>query len=412
MEQYNPKFNGEWIGKHALVSSCELLNILKRVVACDSVFKNEYALGLLIADIAREHGLQVERQKVAEGRDNILVTLGADSAYGTTHGLLFHGHYDTVPYLDMPDPLSARVQNNRLWGRGSVDQKGGLVASLCALIAIKRKGIPLKRSLCLAAVVDEESEHRGSFALSESDIRADYAIVTEPTHLKTVEFGHLGSSPIVIRVEGKTAHASVASEGVNAIEKAMLILERLFKMEFPTVNLGELGVAQGTLCVSMMEAGTAYNNVPHEAFIRMDRRTVPGETSESAVAEIEAVIADAKRVDPSMVATVRIERPDWSWPPIIARGLNPALTPSDTPLFDYLQQAASKAGLLRLEKRFSSCYYDMDFLVNDLKIPTLVYGPGDGRLNHSAAEEIDIDDVARAAEIYSELANKLCIEPC
>ena len=179
MEQYKPKFNGEWIGKHALVSSCELLNILKRVVACDSVFKNEYALGLLIADIAREHGLQVERQKVAEGRDNILVTLGADSAYGTTHGLLFHGHYDTVPYLDMPDPLSARVQNNRLWGRGSVDQKGGLVASLCALIAIKRKGIPLKRSLCLAAVVDEESEHRGSFALSESDIQIGRASCRE-----------------------------------------------------------------------------------------------------------------------------------------------------------------------------------------------------------------------------------------
>ena len=75
MEHYDPKFNGEWIGKHAPVSSDELFSILKRVVACDSVFKNEYALGLLIADIAHEHGLQVERQKV-EGRDNILVTGG------------------------------------------------------------------------------------------------------------------------------------------------------------------------------------------------------------------------------------------------------------------------------------------------------------------------------------------------
>ncbi len=409
MEPYQPRFNGQSIGEGALLSCHEVLDLLKRVVACESVFKNEYACGMLIANIAREHGLNVELQQVEADRDNVLMTLGAPSAFGTKHGLLFHGHYDTVPFLDMPDPLRVRLKDNRLWGRGSVDQKGGLVASLCAMIALKRLGRPLKRSLCLAAVVDEESEHRGSYVLSTSDLDADYAIVTEPTNLTSVEFGHLGSCPIVIRVEGKTAHASVASEGVNAIEKALPILERLFKLELLSVDLAELGSVRGTLCVSMMEAGTAYNNVPHEAIIRMDRRTVPGEDCASAVRQIEAIIKELQSVDPSIKATVSIGRPDWSWPPIAARGLNPSLTDVKTPLFAHLERAAGRCDLPFLKKVFSSCYYDMDFLANDLQIPTLVYGPGDGRLNHSAKEEISVDDVCRAADIYTELAKALCL---
>ena len=72
-------------------------------------------------------------------------------------------------------------------------------------------------------------------------------------------------------------------------------------------------------CVSMMEAGTAYNNVPHEAFIRMDHRR--SRKTSSAVAEVKR-LSPMRAVD-HPVATVRIERPDWSWPPIITRGLNP-----------------------------------------------------------------------------------------
>ena len=112
-------------------------------------------LGLLLK-LAREEGLTVDIQPVADRRENILISWGTDSYLSGKHGLLLHGHYDTVPALDMPQAFDVKIRDGLLWGRGSVDQKGGLVAALAALMAMKRLGRPMKRSLCLAAVVDED----------------------------------------------------------------------------------------------------------------------------------------------------------------------------------------------------------------------------------------------------------------
>lgn len=404
-----PKFSGTYIGDDGVMRPSEVHAILERIVTCESVTGHEYDAGRLIAKIGCTHGLTVERQPVAKRRENILLTAGGD-AWSAPHGLLLHGHYDTVPLLDMRDALSARVRDNKMWGRGTVDQKGGLAAALAAAIAMTRLGRPFRRSLCVAAVVDEESEHRGSYALAEQGIRADYAFVTEPTNTVTAEFGCRGTTPIVIRVQGKTAHAGAPWMGVNAIEKAMPILERLFQMPCPKVDLGVLGIVRGSLCVSMIEAGTAYNNVPNEAVIRMDRRTVPGEDSAMALAEVQAVLDRVHREDPSVVATCEIARPDWHWAPIRQRGLNPTLTPVDTPLAEILQSAAAASGIGPIEPRFSNNYYDMDFLVNDLGIPTIVYGPGDGQLCHSAEEEVDLDDVCRVADVFCHVIERLCLE--
>lgn len=409
MKKYIPRYRGDYVGEDRAISNQEVYEMLDRIVSCESICGNEYECGLLIADIAREHDLTVEIQPVAERRENILITLGSDSYLTGIHGLLLHGHYDTVPFLDMPDPLNTRVKDNMLWGRGSVDQKGGLVACLCAAIAMNRLNRPFRRSLCVAAVVDEESEHRGSYRLAESKISADYAFVTEPTNTTSVEFGCRGTSPIRITVEGKTAHASTAWMGVNSIEKALPILNLLFKLEFPSLDLGELGIVRGTLCVSMINAGTAYNNVPFETEIWMDRRTVMGENSPMALAQIQQVIEEVREKDPSVKAHAEIARPDWSWKPIMERGLNPTLTEVSTELFDYLQDAADKSGVGKLQKTFSNGYNDMDFLVNDLGIPTLVYGPGNGPLSHSAAEEVDIDDVCRVTNVLCHVIERLCL---
>lgn len=409
METYVPTFDGSCLGKQGLMDCQEVYRLLREVVACPSVFGQEYACGRLLAEIARAHDLTVEIQPVADRRENILITLGAPSFQSGRHGLLFHGHYDTVPALDMEDAFDVRVRKNQLRGRGSVDQKGGLVASLAAAIAMKRSGRPFKRSLCLAAVVDEESEHRGSWVLAKEGLEADFAIVTEPTHLHKVEFGCRGSSPLKITVEGKTAHAGTASEGVNAIQKSLPILERLFALEFKPLDLGELGSVAGSLCVSIMEAGTGYNNVPHQALIWLDRRTVPDEDTASCLAGIQAVLDEARQEDPTLKARVEVARPDWAWPPIIERGLRPALTPASTEYFSVLQRAADKSGVGKLDKAFATCYYDMDFLVNELGIPTLVYGPGDGRLNHSAREAVDIDQVCQAADLFCHVIGELCL---
>jgi acetylornithine deacetylase/succinyl-diaminopimelate desuccinylase len=408
MSEYKPKYTGNYIGKGKYVTNEEVCKILSDVVSMDSTFGFEGNCGRLIEKIAKEHGLGVEIMPVDGDRFNVMITVGAESYKSRKLGLMLHGHYDTVPVLDMEDPFVTKIRDNMMWGRGIVDQKCGLVASLCAAIAIKRSGKTLSKPLCVAAIVDEESEHRGSYTLVRSGVDADYAIVTEPTNTETCEFGCKGTSPVRIVVKGKTAHASNPWVGVNAIQKSMPILSGLFAMEFPELDLGELGKLRGTLCVSKMDAGTAYNNVPGEAVIWMDRRTVPGENTALALAQVKEVIEKAKQQDPELVATAEVARPDWHWPPIRERGLNPTLMDLDCELYHILQRAAVKSGMAPLQKRYSNGYNEMDFLINDLGIPTLVYGPGDGRMAHSPREEVDIDQVCNVAEVYCNMIEEIC----
>ncbi len=409
MKGYEPKFTGEYIGKGKFMDNQELCQILSDVVKCPSVFGNEEDCGHLLEKIAKDNGLVVEIMPTSqEHRFNVMVSLGTDSYKNCKYGIMFHGHYDTVPVLDYDDPYNTEVKNNIMCGRGIVDQKSGLVAALCAAIAIKRSGKQLKKPICVACVVDEESEHRGSYALGESDVKADYAMVTEPTN-GNCEFGCKGTTPIRIHVKGLTAHASNPWIGINAIEKAMPILNGLFKMEFPEVDMGEFGIYRGTICVSKMDAGTAYNNVPGEAVIWMDRRTVPGENSQLALQQVRDVIAEAKKEVPDLEATAEIARPDWHWDKIRERGLNPTFTDVNCELYNVLNRAAAKAGLPAVEKRFCNGYNDMDFLVNNLGIPTLVYGSGDGTMAHTAHEEVDVDVVCRTAEVFCNMAEELCM---
>lgn len=412
MEGYKPGYCGSFIGKGRFMENEEVAECLSRVVSCSSVFGNEGNCGRLLKIIARENGLKVETVSVpnAEDRFNVMITEGADSYLEKPLGLLLHGHYDTVPVLDMQNPFDTTVKDNVMCGRGIVDQKSGLVAALCAAIAIKRAGIRLKKPLCVAAVVDEESEHRGSYTLAQSGLKAEYAITTEPTDTYTCQFGCKGTTPIRIRVKGKTAHAGTPWVGVNAIEKSMPILDGLMKMKFPETDLGELGIKQGTLCVSVMNAGTAYNNVPGMAEIWIDRRTVPGENTELALSQVHEVIENAKKQDSGLEAEADIARPDWHWDTIRKHGLNPTLVPTDCKLYDYLNSAAQKAGLGTLKKGFFNGYNDMDFLVNDLGIPTLVFGPGDGTLCHTAHERVNLDQVCQVTETMCHLIQALCAE--
>ncbi len=408
MGAYLPKFTGEYVGEGKWISGQEVCELLAAAVQVDSTFGREGDCGRLLEKLAKKHGLNVEIMPVEGDRFNVLITLGAESYKSGKLGLMFHGHYDTVPMLDMENPLDTKITDNKMWGRGIVDQKAGLIAALCAAIAIKRSGKTLKKPFCVAAVVDEESEHRGSYALAQSKLQCEYAITTEPTNTRTVEFGCRGTCPIRITVEGRTCHASNPWMGVNAIEKSLPILEGLFAMKFPEVEVGGgIPNVKGTLCVSIMNAGTAYNNVPGEAEVWMDRRTVPGEDAPLALAQVNAVIEAVKQKDPALVAKAEIARPDWHWQPIKERGLNPTLMKLDCALYGHLEKAAQKAGL-KLEKAYSLGYNDMDFLINDLGIETLVYGPGDGKMAHSPIEEVDLDEVCQVAEVYCGLVEEIC----
>ncbi|MFQ5921876.1 MAG: M20 family metallopeptidase [Anaerolineales bacterium] len=370
------------------------------LVRISSVTGGERAAAEFIAEACNRSGLQVETREVHRDRPNVLALWPGETP---EIGLLLHGHTDTVPFLGMQDPTSGEMVDGHIWGRGSVDQKGGLAAAVMALSAIASSGVRLVKSMAVAAVIDEESEHRGSAALVEDGLKADCAITTEPSDLQLL-VACKGTAPIRIRFTGVLAHGSRPWLGVSAIEMASRTVEALGKLKLNTVELPGIGTMRASINLGLIEGGTAYNNVADSCSLWLDRRMVPGETHAAALAEVRQVLSRLAADDPTFKAEAEIARPDWKWDRIRERGLNPALTPPDSPVAQAVAEAHRAETGQAVDIGYTHGYNDGDFLVNDLGIQTVNYGPGESARSHTDEEQLRIDHLLTAARVYTRAA--------
>ncbi len=127
-------------------------------------------------------------KEVEPGRYNVT---GILKGTGNGRSLMLCGHMDTVPAYGMNDPFSGRVEDGKLYGRGSCDMKGPLAAMLAAFIGIKRSGLPLKGDLVFAGVIDEEQTGKGVEYLAQNGPFVDGAVIGEPTDMR-LALGHKG----------------------------------------------------------------------------------------------------------------------------------------------------------------------------------------------------------------------------
>lgn len=379
-----------------LANQSELETLLADLVAIESVNpaykggeRGEIAVGEYVADYIRKLGIEPEFQPVLPGRPNILGRLqGAHDAC-----LIFEAHMDTVTADPMPDAFTPFVREGRLYGRGACDDKASLAAMMYALKLLKEHAAGGHATVLLAAVIDEEVAYRGVLKLAESKPRAQGAVVGEPTNLVPV-IAHKGVVRFRIRTRGRAVHTSRMQEGINAIYQMVDVIRALREQVEPRLSaraLPRLGAP--TLCVSVIHGGLQVNMVPDECVIEIDRRTVPGETADEALAEIDAALDSVRQREPSY----RIERlaPDL---------LDYAL---DTPRGAKIAQVARKAcETIRGETEFGTAPYGSDAskLAELAHIPSIVLGPGDIAQAHTGDEWVELMQVAQAAEIYAQLA--------
>jgi len=175
----------------------------------------------VLADVLRAWGMRVEVYDALPGRPNVVARAGRAGA----RALMFNGHLDVVGTDGMTHaPFVPEVRGPRLYGRGSTDMKGG-IAAMCAAAALAGDAA-LDAELIVAAVIDEEEASAGTRVLLERGVRAEMAIVTEPTELAVMP-AHRGFVWIEIVVEGRAAHGSRYDLGVDAIRHAGLLLAEL-----------------------------------------------------------------------------------------------------------------------------------------------------------------------------------------
>jgi acetylornithine deacetylase/succinyl-diaminopimelate desuccinylase-like protein len=376
----------------------------KRLIAIPSVTGNEADIARYLEGQLRAMGCATRLFEAGTGRFNLFAQFGGDPL--AKPGILFHGHMDTVAPHGMDSPFIPREEDGQIYGRGSVDQKGGIAAVISAFRELIASGKKLSKPVALVCVIDEESEHRGSMALKEMGIEAEFGVVTEPTGLK-LGVGCKGTAPILIHIKGKAAHGCRPWLGENAVLAGMDIVRLLFSMELPIKNLPGIGEVRGSLNLGKMDGGRAYNIVADNCDIWFDRRLIPGETQTEVLDGFKATIASYP-ARPEIAISAEIARPDWNWEPIKRRGLLPALTNTRDETLGLLKKAHRSVVGDDPVLFFTDGYQEMDFLINDLGMNAVQYGPGDSSLCHTDNEHLDIGQLERCARVYLRMIELLC----
>ncbi len=352
----------------------------------------EGAVARTLASVLQGWGARVEVCEVAAGRPNVIARFGGAIA----RSLLFNGHLDVVGTHGMTHaPFDALERNGRMYGRGATDMKGG-VAAMCAA-AVRAADAGLDGELIVAAVIDEECESLGTRALIESGVRADASVVTEPTRL-AIAPAHRGFAWMDVEVHGRAAHGSRYDLGVDAIRLAGLILAELDALDatvLPTRTHPLLGRA--SLHASLIEGGTGMSTYPDRCLLRLERRTVPGETAEDALAEVRACCA-----------RVAERRPELRADAALTFHQGPSDVATDHAIVRAVADAARACGDPVAVEGLSA--WTDAALLNDAGIPAICYGPGDITLAHAAEEWVSVDEIRRATEVLTVLATRWCAE--
>ena len=178
-----------------------------------------------LASVLDDWGFDVQIMEGVPGRPNVVARIGPSDA----PALMLNGHLDVVGVEGMIHaPFAAAVENSRIYGRGSADMKGG-IAAMCAAAATAANP-ESDRQVLVTAVVDEEYESLGMRALLAAGIRAEMAIITEPTRLAICP-AHRGFAWFDVALKGRAAHGSRYDVGIDAIMHAALLLSELDLLE-------------------------------------------------------------------------------------------------------------------------------------------------------------------------------------
>lgn len=329
-----------------------------------------------------------------ETAPNVFITLNP----GGRPQMLYNGHLDTVPIGDAAQwetaPFGAVVRGNLMVGRGVADMKGGCAAMLMAAKVLALEKVPLKGSLVVNFVSDEETGGlRGAEYLMKNGFYSpDMVVVGEITNRNRIATAEKGIVIFALATKGRTAHASTPWVGVNAIEKMVKILERIqtrLKESLRNRSAGSLPAA--TINLGTIQGGVSFNVVPDSCSALIDRRILPTETVASATEEIQKIIDELKFEDPEIDATLEI----------LGAGA-PFETPPDARICRLAQETLRA---LHLPDAFVGYEQVSDGrFFAEKGIPTILIGPGFAKVAHTPNEQLELDQFIDSIRIYSLLA--------
>jgi acetylornithine deacetylase len=373
-----------------------VISLLRDLVAIDSVNPSlvpgaagESQIASAIALHMRRVGLDVQTQEAAPGRPNVI---GVLEGREPGRSIMFCGHVDTVGVEGMTGPFDPQIRDGRLYGRGSQDMKSGVAAMIDAARITVERGLKRGR-LVVAAVVDEEYASLGADALVTEWI-ADAAVVTEPTDLQ-IAVGHKGFAWLEIETRGRAAHGSRPKEGRDAIMRMGRVLQRLEALDRELQSRPPHPImGTGSLHAAIVNGGRELSSYPDRCRLQIERRTIAGESGESARGEVAAILDALKEDDREFEASgiLTFARPPYELAP-------------DHPLPRTLAGAATAAG--RAPSTLGMSFWTDAAMLAAAGVPSVLFGPGGAGL-HSVEEYVNVADVVACRDALSQFVVDWC----
>jgi succinyl-diaminopimelate desuccinylase len=381
----------------------DVIELTRQLVRIDSTNPGQYEKGMetFLLDYAKKLDcpqLEIQREMVSDGRNNVMLTLPGRPEYPE---FVFICHMDTVPVGEgwQQDAFSGKLEDGKIWGRGSCDMKGGFACALSAFASaaahVGQGQIP-KRTLKLIGTVDEEGEMTGVEQVIRSGwVTKDSLVLdTEPTNGE-IQVAHKGRTWFEISVEGITAHASTPWKGADAIA-AMAEVISAIRTDFGQLEAHpQLG--RSTVSFGRIRGGSQPYVVSGDCVVTVDMRLVPPYTSAFA----EDIVKKAARR-----AKTEIPGANVSWK---MTGDRPFIEKDEQSfLLAQLRKACETVTKTPAKTGFFNGYTDTAVIAGTLDNHNCMsYGPGDLERAHKPEEYVPVEDVLRCEKVLTELVQQL-----
>jgi acetylornithine deacetylase len=320
--------------------------------------------------------------------------VGVLKGSGAGRSLMLTGHMDTVGVGDMQEPFSGAVRGDRLYGRGSCDMKCGLAAILGAVKALRDAGLQPAGDLYVAGAADEEYLSCGSEQLAKA-YHVDGVVVAEPSGF-TIVRAHKGFIWFEVKTFGAAVHGSNYEDGVDAITRMgrfLVELEKLATSQQSSQPYPLLGPP--SLHASLIEGGIELSTYPPSCTLKIEWRTVPGQTEEQLYGLLQAIIDRLKAQDASYQAEVKT---------MFVR--HPFQVSEDAPIVRSVYNQVQKV-LGKAPEFIGGAGWADTSLFERAGMDALMFG-SDGDGAHANEEWADLDALEITAQVFAETILDFC----
>jgi putative selenium metabolism hydrolase len=323
--------------------------------------------------------------------------------------IVFDSHIDTVGIGDRSqwthDPFEGVVRDGVLFARGASDEKASTPGMVYGLALARDLGL-LDTNMWSAYYFGNMEEWcdgiaPNSFMVNDPQVRPDFVVIGEPTRMQVYR-GHKGRVEMKVTAKGRSAHAASNFLGDNAIYKLLPIIAGIRDLD-PHLRTHEF-LGKGTITVSDMQVSTvSINAVPDEATIFIDRRVTFGDTLESALAEVQAILDQSGMRDVAL-EMLKYDEPSYTGFKMVLDKYFPAWALDEAhPLVQAALDTTQAVFGARAQTGKWAFSTNGTYWAGKAGIPSIGFGPGDEIHAHTVIDQVRLDDVVRATAFYAAL---------